>query len=266
MQVGPPKSPKPDLSNPDMKDCFPLSVSALIPAHNAAAVLARAVQSVQAQTFTDWEIIIADDGSGDATHDIALDLAKSDPRIRVVHSAQNQGAAVARNKALGVAQGRYIAFLDADDVWHADKLALQLAHMQRHNAGLSYTGFWRRLEDQQQQVHVPAQASYQHLQRGNCIGCLTAVYDRAVYGNVPMPDLPLAHDYALWLTLLKQGGVAYGLDEPLATYHVTQGSLSANKWRALQAIGHMHHRHFGHNMLQAGFYTASHILRRLRSG
>lgn len=245
---------------------FPVTVSVLTPAHTAAAVLARAVESVQAQGVTDWEMIIVDDGSRDDTYAVAMGLAQNDPRLKVLRHGAQQGAAAARNTALNVAKGRYIAFLDSDDAWVADKLQVQLADMQARGAALSYTGFWREAKGQRHRVRVPATVTRQKLLFGNCIGCLTAIYDRHVFGSVPMPDLLMRQDYALWLALLAKVPVAHGVDQPLAVYHRTDGSLSANKWRAAGATWTMYRAHLGIGRIRAFVYLASHNLRRLWRG
>lgn len=212
-------------------------------------------------------MIIIDDGSADTTYDIAQSLAREDQRLRVLrHSKGQQGAAAARNTGLKAAQGRYIAFLDADDEWMPDKLAQQLAQMRAHRAGLSYTGFMRVSPTAAREVNVPARVTRAQLLRGNLICCSSAVYDRAMLGTVPMPDLPMRQDYALWLTLLAQLPEAVGVQTPLVRLHVTPGSLSSNKWRAMRATWAMHHDHFGTGALRSAFYVVFHTLRRLWRG
>ena len=247
-------------------EVFAVTVSVITPAYNAAEVLARAVESVQAQTFVDWEMIIVDDGSSDTTAALADALAQTDARLRVLRHGQGQGAAAARNTALNAAQGRYIAFLDADDAWSPNKLAAQVQAMRAQKAGLSYTGFVRISEGPHRQVHVPPRVTQAQLRLGNCICCSSAIYDRALLGSVPMPGLALRQDYALWLTLLAQLPYAVGVDLPLVNLHVTRGSLSSNKWRAMRATWSMHHHHFGSSALGSVFYVLSHTLRRLRRG
>lgn len=245
---------------------FPVTVSVLTPAYNAEAVLERAVASVRAQTLADWEMIIVDDGSSDATATVAEALARTEPRLQVIGHARGQGAAAARNTALKAAQGRYIAFLDADDAWRPDKLEAQLHALREGQAALCYTGFMRITDDRAKRVEVPTRVTGAQLRLGNCVCCSSALYDRAVFGSVLMPDLALRQDYALWLTLLARVPFAVGINRPLVNLHVTRGSLSSNKWRAMQATWAMHHRHFGAGALTSAFYVLSHTLRRLLRG
>ena len=242
---------------------YACTVSILMPALNVETVLARALHSVQAQSFDDWEVLIVDDGSTDRTAAVAQEFAGSDPRIKLIRHPHQQGAAAARNTALDTATGRYIAFLDADDLWDKHKLERQLEHMRRHKAGLSFTGFWRVGASRKHQISVPATVSYDELLRGNCIGCLTAMYDRVEFGSVPMPELKRRHDFALWLTLLKSTDVAHGLNEPLATYYATSESLSGNKLRATYSTWLMYRRYIGLSRWQAFQCLFAHLSKRL---
>ena len=208
----------------------PPLVSVVMPAYNAAAVLGRAVASVQAQTLADWELLIADDGSGDGTGGLARAEAARDPRIRVLPLPENRGAAAARNHALAHARGRYIAFLDADDSWLAQKLERQISWMQAGGIAFSYTSYLRGDGKNWSLRRAPASVTRRQLLRGNVIGCLTAVCDRHMLGDFTMPPFRRRQDFALWLQLLRRVPRAYGLDQPLACYWREKGraSLSSN--------------------------------------
>lgn len=251
----------------------PITVSILMPAFNALHTLGEAVASVQAQSHTDWELLIVDDASRDGTYARAEALAAEDIRIRLLRHAENKGAAATRNTALAAAQGRYIAFLDADDLWHPDKLRRQLAFMAETGAAFSYTGFWRKYsgaghaqspgQDPGREVHVPRSVDRNTLLRGNVIGCLTAMYDRAHLGDCPMPDLRMRQDFALWLDILTKTDRAQGLQAPLATHHQRPGSLTSNRLRAMRATWAMYRQHLGLPPHQAFRYMSQHLLRRL---
>lgn len=220
------------------------AVSILMPVHNAESTLAASVASVRAQTRGDWELLLVDDASSDGSGALMRALAESDPRIRAESLPVNRGAAAARNHALAWARGRHVAFLDADDLWHPDKLARQLAFMARSGAVLSFTGYSRvdaegRLIARQR---VPATVDHATLLRRNLLGCLTVIHDTARSGKVPMPDLRRQHDYALWLDLTRRFGPAAGLDEDLATYRVGPGSLSGNRLAAARDLWRVYRR------------------------
>ena len=219
-------------------------VSVLMPVFDAAATLAASVQSIQAQTDPDWELLLIDDCSRDGSPDLARRLAQGDPRIRLLQMPRNSGAAAARNHGLAAARGRFIAFLDADDLWRPDKLAHQLAFHRRTGAALSFTGYARVCGAGGALIRtVPARDGlpYHRLLRHNPIGCLTAIYDTSICGKVEMPEFRRQHDYALWLRLVRRHGPARGLNEDLAIYRVRRQSLSSDKraaaadiWRVLR--------------------------------
>jgi teichuronic acid biosynthesis glycosyltransferase TuaG len=216
--------------------------SVIMPAHNSQRTLAQSIQSVLGQTDGDWELLVVDDGSLDDSPAILRHYAKLDPRIRVTTHDRALGAARARNNAIGQARGRYIAFLDSDDLWMPEKLERQLAHMCATGAALGYTAYSKidfddSEPDLESSAHarvvvVPSALTYTTMLRQNYIGCLTAVYDREVVGKVYMPEIALRQDYALWLRILRSGHKAFGLNESLALYRANnKDSLSANKLR-----------------------------------
>ena len=239
-------------------------VSVIMPVYNAAPVLARAVDSVLAQTLDDWELILVDDASTDASRAAIKTVTRRDPRISALFHPHNTGAAAARNTGIAQARGRYIAFMDADDEWLADKLNRQITLMAECNVALGYTGFWRVNGAARRRVRVPATVTRDILLRGNVIGCLTAVYDRDILGTVAMPDLPLSHDYALWLDLLARIDHAVGLDEPMAVYHRSSTSLSGSRFRSLAGTWQVYRQHLGLPRWQAARNLTHHILQRAR--
>jgi glycosyltransferase involved in cell wall biosynthesis len=212
------------------------TVSVITPVWNAAATLAATVASVQAQSLTDWEMLVIDDGSTDGSLALAEALARRDARIRVL-AQPRAGAAAARNRGIRAARGRFIAFLDADDLWRPGKLELQIGFMRAHGHALSFTAYRRVAADGTPLgiVRAPARVSRARLLKGNAIGCLTAVYDTAVFGKAEMPPVARRQDYGLWLELLRRVPFAHGLPQVLADYRVRPGSLSAGKLAAARA-------------------------------
>lgn len=210
-------------------------VSVIIPARNAATTLALTLASVQAQTLPQWEALVINDGSTDHTAAIVARMATADPRIRLLQgSAQGSSAARARNVGINAAQGRYIAFLDADDLWLPEKLAMQIPMLDQ-GAPLVFSAYQRFAgPDGTPLGTIPARSTVRHSDAldGNPIGCLTAVWDSHHFGRAHMPDVALQEDYAFWLMLLRSGATAVGLPHVLARYRVAPGSASANKLRA----------------------------------
>lgn len=220
-------------------------VSVLTPAKNAQRWIAGAIGSVRAQTFTDWEMIVVDDGSTDGTFETALEAAGGDTRVQVLRSQKGMGAGGARNTALDAAQGRYIAFLDADDLWDTEKLAEQTAAMAAQGWVFSWASY--RVQKVDTEGHLapaphPVRRARTHATRKDLlskrapIGCLTAIYDTHAFGKVPMSTIPKRQDFVLWATLMakaeKEGWAVGGIDTPLATYRHRGDSLSGNKWDA----------------------------------
>ena len=238
--------------------------SVVTPAWNAAATLAATVASVRAQTLPDWEMIVVDDGSTDATRTLAGELAAAEPRLRLIAWDDNRGPAAARNAGIRAARGRFIAFLDADDLWYPAKLARQVAALEA-GSPLVFAAY-RRIDAAGRPLGVvPARPRLTHadLLRSNFIGCLTAVYDTAHFGKVEMPPLRRRQDYGLWLTLLAGGAVARGLPEVLADYRVRPGSLSSDRLAAVGATWTLYRDVAGLGRARAGWCLAHNLARGL---
>ncbi|WP_298012821.1 glycosyltransferase family 2 protein [uncultured Aquabacterium sp.] len=224
-------------------------VSIIMPAYNAARTILESIRSAQAQDFEDWELLVIDDGSRDETVKIVCLAREADARIKLLRTGGRTGAAQARTTGIQEARGRYIAFLDSDDVWLPNKLSLQLSLFQATGCNFSY-GAYRKMDDDSvvgsAVIQVPATLSYREILKSNQIGCLTAMYDSHFFGRVCIPSLGRANDhglwrhllggqvihedYGLWLSLLKRpGAMARGIQEPLAHYRIGRNTRSSNK-------------------------------------
>jgi len=224
-------------------------VSIIMPAFNAARTIAESVRSAQLQDFTDWELLVVDDGSRDDTVNLVRQFQADDPRIKLLTTGGRAGAAQARTKGIQAAQGRYIAFLDSDDVWLPNKLSVQLDVFKSTGCNFCYSAY-RKMDDEgfvgAAVIEVPSTVSYREILKTNKIGCLTAMYDSHFFGRLVIPSLGRAsdhgfwrfflkgqvihEDYGLWLSLLKKpGAVARGVQEPLAHYRVGRNTRSSNK-------------------------------------
>jgi glycosyltransferase involved in cell wall biosynthesis len=223
-----------------------------MPAFNCERYIAEAIESVIAQTFESWELLVVDNGSSDSTKAIAESYARLDQRIQVMHEPR-PGAAAARNLGINEARGRYIAFLDSDDMWLPRKLAVQLDALTQSGAALCYSAYSKidHLGRRGTEViTVPTHVTYHGLLKTCDIGCLTAVYDTKQTGKQLMPEVELRNDYALWLKILRRVGHedyafwlrllkplkhdnrTIGIKEPLALYRENRFSLSGNKMKA----------------------------------
>jgi teichuronic acid biosynthesis glycosyltransferase TuaG len=206
-------------------------VSILTPAFNAATTIAETIASVQAQTHTEWEMIVVDDCSRDVTRDLVRGIGDRDPRVRLVEQPRNGGPARARQAALDAARHAQVAFLDADDLWLPAKLERQLAFMRERNAAFSYTEYRRISADGERVgrwVRVPDRMTYSRLLGNTAIATSTVLIDRGATGPLAMTET-YYDDFVLWLGILKRGFVAEGLHEDLMRYRVLAKSVSRNK-------------------------------------
>jgi glycosyltransferase involved in cell wall biosynthesis len=221
-------------------------VSIITPAYRAAAVIGETIASVRAQTHRNWEMLIAEDCGPDETRDLIRDWQEKDGRIRLIPLERNGGPAAARNAALREARGRWLAFLDSDDLWLPEKLERQLAfHKAMPGTKLSFTGFRRISADggrTGRYIAVPPRLDYRGLLANTAIATSTVIADREQTGPFEMKKT-YYDDFACWLALLKPGGIAAGLDEDLMRYRVMAASVSRDKgnsakqvWRAYRNV------------------------------
>lgn len=210
-------------------------VSIVMPAYNAEAFVGRSIGSILEQSYGNWELLVIDDCSTDATADKLAVLSQQDDRIKFQKNTQNLGAAGTRNKALNAASGQYVAFLDADDQWERDKLSVQVAFMQEHEAAFTFTGYRVVAEDGNSlgrliDMNSPDAVDYgDMLKKTATIGCSTVMIDQSKVGPLQMPLIKTKEDYALWLDVLRRGVRARRVNSVLTSYQITSNSLSRNK-------------------------------------
>lgn len=205
-----------------------------MPAYNAATYLPDAMQSVLDQSYDNWELVVVDDASTDSSLQIAREFAEKDPRIRVFPQSENGGVTAARNKALQMAGGDYMAFLDADDLWDPEKLLKQVVFMAASNSMICYCAY-RRIDEEGRiigRVSPPSRVTYRDMLKSNFIGNLTGIYNAKVLGKQYLEDFG-HEDYVAWLELVKVAGEAFSVNEELAGYRVYRGSTSSNKLRTI---------------------------------
>lgn len=209
-------------------------VSVITPNFNSEKYISQTIDSIRAQTIQSWELLIVDDCSTDNSLEVISKYCKEDSRIKLIKLNSNLGAAVARNKGIEAAAGRYIAFLDSDDKWLPNKLEKQLKFMQDNEYIFTFTAYNRVNPegDSLGELGVPKRVSYDDLLKKCEIGCLTVMYDTQKLGKVYMPLIRKRQDLGLWLRILKKTKYAYGLNEVLASYTVRNNSISSNKRQA----------------------------------
>lgn len=223
-------------------------VSIIVPVYNAENFIRETMDSVAAQTYPRWELLLVEDGSGDRTAEIIQDYIreKNESRIRLIVQPENMGAARARNRGLQEASGRYIAYLDADDLWAPEKLEHELAFMKEKGAAFAFTGYEFADENGRgtgKIVRVPETLSYKQALSNTTIFTTTVMFDTQ---KIPkeLLEMPIikSEDTALWWKVLKRGYTAYGLDENLVKYRRPGKSLSSNKLEALRRIWNLYRK------------------------
>lgn len=212
-------------------------VSIVMPAYNAEAFIAESIRSVKQQTYRNWELLIIEDSSHDATAEIIEAFKSEDSRIKMHKLPTNQGAGFARNIGIKASKGEYISFLDADDLWKEDKLQVQIDFMQRNNISVCYSSY--ELVDEQgrsrnKMITALETLSFKKLLKANYVGNLTGIYSAAKLGKIYCPLIRKRQDWGLWLLALQKAGKAKGILKPLAQYRVRKSSISGNKFEMLQ--------------------------------
>lgn len=233
-------------------------VSVVVPVYNCEKFIRETISSVIRQSYANWELIAVDDGSTDGSLEVLRELS-CDSRIRVI-SQENRGAAVARNAGVRACNGRYIAFLDADDVWSdCCKLEKQLNFMRAHNIGMCFTSYETVSEDGAliNVVHVPGKLGYKDFLKNTITCSHTIMFDSRIISKdlllapASFPDKDFPEDLSVWLQVLKRGYFAYGFDAVLAQYRKRQASRSSNKLRAIKRTWNQYRYREGLSVLYA---------------
>ena len=206
-------------------------VSIIVPMYNAEKFIGKTIESVLSQTYKNWEMLIMNDVSTDNSFAVVSEFAKKDERIKIVNTEKNVGVVKGRNYLIDLASGKYIAFLDADDYWHNEKLEKQVKFMKEKNASISCTEYTRITENGEKinEIVIKSEISYTDMLKNNYLGCLTVMYDVEKVGKQYFKELEKNEDYVLWLEIVKDVKIIYGLKENLAYYRVLDNSRSSNK-------------------------------------
>ncbi|WP_299060637.1 glycosyltransferase family 2 protein [uncultured Polaribacter sp.] len=241
-------------------------VSIITPNYNSEKFISDTINSVLNQTYQNWEMIIIDDVSSDNSLNIITAYCKQDTRIKLHKLSKNSGAAIARNKAISLANGNFIAFLDSDDLWLPQKLKLQLNFMLNNNYALSYTSYEIINEQgvlKDKIILCKEKLDYNRMLYSNEIGCLTAMYNKDLLGKVLMPNIRKRQDYGLWLKILKSEKYAYGLQQVLALYRDRSESISNNKVEMLKWNWNLYKDVEKMSYFRATYYTMCNIINKL---
>jgi teichuronic acid biosynthesis glycosyltransferase TuaG len=206
-------------------------VSIVMPAYNCSNFIGNAIDSVIDQTYQNWELIVVDDCSTDNTAEVVKAYMSKEPRIKYYKLNKNSGAAVARNKAVDIAKGKYVAFLDSDDVWFPEKLSKQISFMNYHGYNFTCTSYTKIDEHGNylnRTIKAKVKSDYNDILKSNP-GNSTVIYNAEVLGKFKIPDIKKRNDYVMWLQVIKMAKYLYGIEEPLGSHRIRAGSLSRKK-------------------------------------
>lgn len=235
-------------------------VSIITPAYNLEKYIEETMESVRSQTFQDWELLLVEDRSTDETLNVIRSCLErtGEERIRLIPLEKNGGAARARNHGMGLAEGRYVAFLDGDDLWEPQKLERQLAFMEERQATFSFTGYEFADEAGRRTgkiVRVPETIDYKEALKNTTIFTSTVMFDTE---KIPKADLEMplikSEDTALWWRVLRGGMVAYGLNENLVRYRRPGKTLSSNKLEAIRRIWNLYRKAEGMSIPSSAYH------------
>jgi teichuronic acid biosynthesis glycosyltransferase TuaG len=249
-------------SIPEILDSSDALVSIITPAFNSARYVDATISSVRAQSYENWEMLIVDDCSSDNTVEIVERASALDPRVRLIRQLHNGGPAAARNSALMAARGRWIAFLDSDDLWLPQKLELQLAFQLSHSAKITFTAFRRISADGQttgRLINIPDRVSYQQLLGNTVIATSTVIIDREIAGEFRM-KATYYDDFGCWLDMLRGGDAALGLQYDLMRYRVVSQSVSRNKRNSARQVWRTYRTVEGIGLLRAAWHFVNYAV------
>lgn len=238
-------------------------VSVIVPAYNAADYLDECIESVQRQSYSNWEMVIVDDCSIDDTYKIAEEYAEEDKRIKLIRHKENQGVAAARNTALKAATGDYVAFLDSDDLWEKNKLYRQLIFMENNIYDVTYTAYQKInavTGKKGKVIKVPKAMTYEKIFGNTSMACLTVMINRKAVGDFSMPLLDHTEDQCTWQDILSRGYVAYGLNESLAYYREGNLSLTKDKKKSVSQQWNVYRIHYGFGVLKSAVYFSKYAV------
>lgn len=234
-----------------------MKVSIITPTYNCAKYIGETIESVINQSYKDWEMIIVDDCSKDDTKNIVQKYIEKDERIKYIRLEENSGAAIARNKAMELATGKYMAFLDSDDLWFENKLETQIEFMQKNNYNITCTSYEQideYGENLNKVINVKNKVDYNGILLTCPVGNSTVMYDVEQLGKFIVPNIRKRNDDALWLQMLKKEKYIYGTKEVLMKYRIRSNSISSNKFDLVKYHWYLYREIEGLSIIRSLFH------------
>ena len=241
-------------------------ISIIMAAYNAEKTIEQAINSVLSQTYTNFELLVVNDCSKDRTVELVKDIVAKDSRVRLISNVKNSGVSYTRKHGLEEAKGDWIAILDSDDAWEPEKLEKQIELQRRTNADLLFTG--SAFMDSEGHpidwyLHAPKEVTYRQLLKQNVLSNSSALVRKELYAKHYAIGDGMHEDFAIWLSILKKGTKAYGVDEPLLIYRIAKSSKSGTKVKAAR-MNWTTYRHVGLNLMEAIYYECWYIFNGIR--
>lgn len=240
-------------------------ISIIMAAYNAEKTIEQAVDSALNQTYPNFELLVVNDCSNDKTAELVYKIAEKDNRVRLISNAKKSGVSYTRKHGLQEAKGSWIAILDSDDVWAPEKLEKQIVLQKKMNADLLFTGSAFMDSDGQPidwYFHAPAEVTYRRLLKQNVISNSSALVRKELYAKHYAIGDGMHEDFAIWLSILKDGKKAYGVDEPLLIYRIAKSSKSGNKLKAAKMNWNTY-QYVGLNLIEAAYYEGWYMIKSL---
>lgn len=243
-------------------------ISIIVPVYNAERFLDQTINTVLDQTYKNWELILVDDKSTDSSVEIINKYIDKNKNIKLIQNKENSGAAVSRNNGIEVANGRYIAFLDADDLWKKDKLEKQIKFMKEKKCAFSFTGYEFANEDgigNGKKVIVPEQINYKQALKNTTISTITVMFDLELINRelIKMPNIK-SEDTACWWKILRNGYNAYGLNEILSFYRRSKKTQSSNKLKAVKHTWEIYRKQEKLSLLESIYFFFFYVINAIR--
>lgn len=238
----------------------PGMVSIVMPCYNGEDFIKETIDSVLKQTYTNWELLVIDDGSKDDSPSIVNKYASDDSRIKLIKQ-QNAGSAVARNNGIRHSKGQFLALLDSDDIWLPGFLESQIRFI-RQKGAVCVCSSYSRIDEQSNDILKPVMSkpiiTSKDMQSIDYVGCLTGLYDQSKYGKVYLKEElnSLLDDYAFWISVIALEGVAYGNPKILAKYRVRKNSLTSKKTKLIAKHYKFYRKQLGQRKLQSAYSVA----------
>lgn len=238
-------------------------ISIIMAAYNAEKTIEQAIYSILNQTYPNFELLVVNDCSKDGTAELVKKIAAEDSRVRLISNVKNSGVSYTRKHGLEEAKGSWIAILDSDDAWAPEKLEKQIALQKKMNADLLFTGSAFMDSDGQPidwYLHAPLEVTYRQLLKQNVLSNSSALVRKELYAEHYAVGDGMHEDFAIWLSILKEGKKAYGVDEPLLIYRIAKSSKSGNKVKAAKMNWNTY-RYVGLNPMEAAYYEGWYMIK-----